>query len=234
MSKPYADAEWGSAPRATVLTFALVALWSVPCDLGAQADVGPRPGAVSFRPAGGVALPAGELGDVLDAGASLGAGVSYHITRHLGLWGGADVQFMSGHTDDSGATFPDTRLLHAGIGGELTLFSGYDLRDDPDPTPFTTTFRIGVGISSLDTEDTLDGGSPAPVALDETYLSFQGGVSAGYQATRRVAVVAGSTAHLMLTDREDTRGLAAVSPEVEVFDVAWSIPVYAGVRITVR
>lgn len=207
-----------------------------PAGLWAQAspDVGPQPGSFGFHGHGGVALPAGALTDVVDPGASLGGGVSHFLTRNFGLWGNADVQFLSGATDDFGNAFPDMRIVHVGAGGELNLFGGFDVRDDPDPTPVTATFRLGVGFSSLDTEDTLDDGSPAPVGFDHTYLTFQGGATAGYQVVPRVNVFVASTAYLMVTDRADTRPLADHSPETEVFDTAWTVPLHAGVRITLR
>lgn len=200
----------------------------------ADPDVGAQPGSFGFEGRAGVALPAGELTGAVDPGATLGAGVSYFLDRHFGVWGGVDVQFLSGATDDVGNTFPDMRMVHAGVGGELNLFGGYDVRDDPDPTPVTATFRLGLGVSDLDTEDTLDGGAPAPLVFEHTYLSFQGGATAGYQVTPRVNVFVGSTAHLILTDLEDTRALAGRSPDVDVFDTAWSVPVHAGVRFTLR
>jgi hypothetical protein len=181
-----------------------------------------------------VAIPAGELRDVIDAGASLGAGVSWFATRHLGLWADGDLQFASGASDDLGNTYPDMRLLQAGIGGEVNLFSGYDVRDAPRPDPFTATFRLGLGLSSLDTEDAADAGGPAPVSFEHTYFNVQGGVMAGYQAAPRVNVYVGSKVYLILTDRADTQVLAAVSSEVDPFDTAWSVPLHAGVRITLR
>lgn len=207
-----------------------------PGPLSGQADpaVGPQPGSFGFHARAGVALPAGGLTAAVDPGASLGAGFSHFLGRHFGLWAGADLQFVSGATDEAGNSFPDMRMLHAGIGGELNLFGGYDLRDDPDPTPVTATFRVGFGLSSLDTEDALDGGGPAPFDFDHTYPSVQGGATAGYQVTPRVNVFVGSRAYLILTDRADTRVFADHSPEADVFDVAWSVPVHAGLRVTLR
>lgn len=237
MSEIQTTADRKHAPALAAGLICVAALLSTaPGPLSAQADpaVGPQPGSFGFHAGAGVALPAGDLTAAVEPGASLAGGVSHFLDRHLGLWGSVDLQFLSGATDDAGNAFPDMRMLHAGVGGELNLFGGYDLRDDPDPTPVTATFRLGLGLSSLDTEDSLDGGGPAPFEFDHTYLSFQGGATAGYQVTPRVNVFVGSTAYLIVTDREDTRVFADHSPEVELFDVAWSVPVRAGLRITLR
>lgn len=219
---------------AAALACAAALLSTAPGPLSAQADpaVGPQPGSFGFHARAGVALPAGELTAAVDPGASLGGGLSHFLGRHFGLWGNVDVQFLSGATDDFGNTFPDMRMLHAGVGGELNLFGGYDLRDDPDPTPVTATFRLGLGLSSLDADDALDGGGPAPFDFDHTYPSVQGGATAGYQVTPRVNVFVGSTAYLVVADREDTRVFADHSPAADEFDVAWSVPVHAGLRVT--
>lgn len=237
MSEIQTTADRKHAPAlAAGLICAAALLSTAPGPLSAQADpaVGPQPGSFGFRAAAGVALPAGDLTAAVEPGASLAGGVSHFLDRHFGLWGSVDLQFLSGATDDAGNAFPDMRMLHAGVGGELNLFGGYDLRDDPDPTPVTATFRLGLGLSSLDTEDRLDGGGPAPFEFDHTYLSFQGGATAGYQVTPRVNVFVGSTAYLIVTDRGDTRVFADHSPEADLFDVAWSVPVRAGLRITLR
>lgn len=200
----------------------------------ADPSVGPQPGGFGFDAGAGVAIPAGQLGEVVDAGASLGGGVTYHLDRRFGLWGAVDVQWMAGAEDDLGTVFPDMRILHAGVGGELNVFGGYDLRDDPHPRPFVTTLRLGLGFTDFATESTLDGGADSPVDYDAMDLSFQGGLTAGWQASPRVKVYLGSTVHMALTEREETAAFAALSPEVDTFDVAWLVPLHAGVRFTTR
>lgn len=224
------------AVAAVAAASAALLLSAAPRALSGQADpaVGPQPGGFGFDAGAGVALPAGELTDVVDPGASLGGGASYFLDRHFGFWGQVDVQFLSGATDDFGNTFPDMQMLHAGVGGELNLFGGYDLRDDPDPTPVTTTLRLGLGLSSIDTPETADGGGPAPFEFDHTYPSVQGGATVGYQVTPRVNVVVESTPYLIIVDRADTRVFSDHSPQADVFDVAWSVPLHAGIRITLR
>jgi hypothetical protein len=223
-------------PLAAAAAVALLALIAPPGEAAAQADpaVGPQPAGFGFDARAGVVIPAGELIEVADAGATLGADVSYHIDRRFGLWGGVDVQWLAGATDDFGTTFPDLRVFHAAVGGELNVFSGYDVRDDPDPTPFITTLRLGIGLTDFSTEATLDGGGPSPVDFDPTELSFQGGLTAGYQASSRVKVYLGSTVHLAITDRADSGAYAELSPEVDAFDAAWLVPVHAGLRFTTR
>lgn len=236
MSPNHVSSARSPSAACLALLVAGAALALAPAGASAQAapHVGPQVGSFGFHGHGGIVLPAGELTGVVDPGASLGGGVSHFLTRNVGLWANTDVQFLSGTTDDVGNTFPDMRMVHVGAGAELNLFRGYELRDDPDPTPVTATFRLGAGFSSLDTEDTLDGDRPSPVAFDHTYLSFHGGATAGYQVAPRVNVFAGSTAYLMVTDREDTRVLDAHSPDADVFDTAWVIPLHAGVRLTLR
>lgn len=211
-------------------------LFAVPAAAAAQADpaVGPQPGGFGFDASAGVAIPSGELSNVVDAGASLAGGVTYHVDRRFGVWGDVDLQWMAGATDDVGTTFPDMRMLHAALGGELNVFGGYDLRDDPHPQPFITTLRVGIGLTDFSTEETLDGGAPSPVDFDPTELSFQGALAAGWQATPRVKVYVSSTVHMALTDRADTGAYAALSPQVETFDTAWVVPVRAGLRFTTR
>lgn len=230
------DRECSPLAVAAALALAGGLLSVAPGPVSGQADpaVGPQPGSFGFDARAGVALPAGGLTAAVDPGASLGGDLSHFLGRHFGLWAGADLQFLSGATDDAGNSFPDMRMLHAGIGGELNLFGGYDLRDDPDPTPFVTTLRLGIGLTDFSTEEALDGGAPSPVAFDPTELSLRGGLTAGWQATPRVKVYLGSTAYLALTDRAETQAYASLSPEVDTFDTAWVVPVQAGVRLTTR
>lgn len=227
---------WGLA--AGVVACAAALLTAVPGAAAAQAQadpaVGPQPGGFGFDVDAGVVIPAGQLMEVTDVGAGLGAGVIYHIDRRFGVWGNVDVQWLSGATDDFGTTFPDLRVFHAAVGGELNVFGGYDLRDDPDPTPFITTLRLGIGLTDFSTESSLDGGAPSPVVFDPTELSFQGGLTAGYQAAPRVNVYVNSTVHLALTDRADSRAYADLSPAVDPFDTALLVPVHLGVRFTTR
>lgn len=205
---------------------AVAAVLTVPVLLLAQEDDAP---VFSVDASGGLAVPAADLDDFTDPGGSVGAGVAVHLGRHVALHAGVDYQRLGGATDTRGTTFPDIDVLHA-LGGLEFLFTEEDRRD----TRWTASLGAGAGISSMVSDETLDGGGPAPVILDARYVSFEGSAKLGYQATSAVNVFFEPRTVVIVSDRADSQVFASLSPDVTPWDVMWVVPLHLGARISLR
>lgn len=197
------------------------ALLAAPLGLAAQDDDGPAAGSVSVDARAGMVAPAADLDDVAQTGASFGGGVAVHLTPRVALRGDVAYQLFSGDTDSDGVEFADMKTL-AATGGVEFLFLSPETR-------WTGSLSLGAGISTLETDDTLDDGSAAPVSADLTSLAVRSGLKLGYRAGERIDVYVQPGVYLVAFDRADTAPFAAASGDVEPFDVGWTIPLQAGV-----
>lgn len=211
---------------------AAAALIFGPAALEAQDDgSAPAPGSVSVTARGGLAIPVDvhQLNAITKTGGSFGGGVSFHVSPRLALAGDVDYQLLQGKVDDdTGTPFPDMDVLNATAGLEVYFVS-------PE-TRWTGILSLGAGISNLKMEATTDDGSPPPGSLsdvDLTGAAFRAGAELGYQATDGVNVFVEPGVYLLALDREETRTIADNTPHLDnPFDVAWIIPLQAGVRLS--
>lgn len=183
----------------------------------------------SVDASGGLAIPATDFDDFTDTGASAGGGVAIHLGRHVALHAGVDYELVRGATDSQGTTFPDIRILHA-LGGVEFLFT----EEDRTTSGWTASLGAGAGISSMVSDETLDGGEQAPVILDARYLSFEGSAKLGYQVTPALNVFLEPRAVVVVTDRADSQVFASLSPDVNPWDTLWVVPLHLGARISLR
>lgn len=206
-----------------------VTLLIAPIALEAQDDAGPEAGTVSVDARGGLAIPIADLDEIAQTGASFGGGVAIHLTRQVALRADAEYQLLSGDR-----TPPPEDLLFADV-TSLVVTGGMEVHFLDPGTRWTGALSLGAGISTFDTDDTTDDGASAPVDLDNlTNLAFRGGTKLGYQVTERLDLYLEPAVYLVVFDREDTQPFGAVSGHVSAFDVGWTIPLQAGVRLHLR
>ncbi|MFW6088879.1 MAG: outer membrane beta-barrel protein [Gemmatimonadota bacterium] len=206
----------GSALLATTL------LLGVSSPANAQHVDGQR---FSIEPRAGIAIPAGDLSDVADAGPGLGLGLAYTLTDRLAVRLDGDVDILSGL--DATATNPegpDVTIWHYGAGLQYALL-------DPASSRWAVDVNLGIGASTFDVDEFSVGASTIDVT--ETYFTANGGLQVGYDVTPGVNVFGRGQAFLMFTDEDDTAVFSAFNPDIDPagFDSAWSIPLSVGVAI---
>lgn len=221
-----------AAARALLVAVALAAvgmLLGPPAALEAQDDdTAPEAGTVSFDPRAGVAVPLADLDEILQTGASIGGGVAIHLSRQVALRADAEYQMFTGARTPS----PEN-LLFADV-NSLNLTGGLDIHFLDPETRWTGSLSLGAGISTLETDETTDDGDPAPVSADLTNLALRTGTKLGYAATDQIDIYLEPAVYLSVLERDETRPFAAMSDHVTPFDVAWVLPIQAGVRIRLR
>lgn len=214
-------------PGLVLAGLAAAALLAGPVALEAQDDApGPSAGTVSVDARGGLAIPVAEMDALAQTGASFGGGVAIHLSRRVALRADGEYQSLTGARTSDGVLFADMSSLTATGGIEVHFL-------DPE-TRWTGSLSLGAGISTLETDDTTDDGTAAPVGADLTNLAFRGGTKLGYQVGDRIDLYLEPAVYLVALDRDDTRPFAAVTGDVSAFDVGWRIPLQAGVRFHLR
>lgn len=215
-------------PGLVLSGLAAAALLSAPAGLGAQQEVAPGGGSISFDARAGAVVPVDEFMDeTTDTGASFGGGAALHLSRHLALRGDVEYQDLSGGTDDAGTRFPDMTLFHA-TGGVEVHFNSPETR-------WTGSLSLGGGMTTLETDATLDGGAASPVSADFSKPSFRGGMKLAYRATHRLDVYFEPAIYLLTFDREDTAAFNAVSEDiVGNKSSGWVLPLQVGLRYRLR
>jgi hypothetical protein len=178
----------------------------------------PTPGKaqLNFEARGGTSIPAGDLADLTDVGGSAGASIGYWIHPRLNLRLDGDVGILPSQR----AALPDLRLWNYGAGLEASVLS--------PASRLTLLARVGAGATTLDTDDF--GGRD----LTLTYFALNGGLTVGYDATRSINLFATGQAYVAFGDEDELRALSSLAPELNGrgVDQLWSIPVQAGIRVT--
>lgn len=169
----------------------------------------------------GVALPAGELSKFQSSGFSWGGGVAFWFTRVVGIRGDIQFDYLVGKTFPTSVKAPDLDLRH--LGGSLVF-------NFPAPQwqsiPLTFMWDLGAGVTRWKTA------SGSSFSFDNSYFSANSGVLIGYQASRNLNIYIGGRAYLMTIDEDDTIVWAALDPTLSTFTTSWSIPVFAGVMVS--
>lgn len=204
---------------------ALVALATLtPGLLDAQEAPPPTGGSVALEAVGGLSIPIDELDVLAKTGASYGAGAAIHLSPTVALQIRGERHHLEGLPDSLGTQFPDLTATHL-TGGLEVHFAEPEVR-------WTGALALGAGISHLDSCDPPDGCFPSAVEdFSVTDLSFRGAMKLGYRVTPALTLYLEPSVYLMTIDRDDSRRFAEVSPELELFDVLWTAPVQAGVRV---
>lgn len=174
-----------------------------------------------FEGRGGVGIPAGELADVADVGPAFGAKIGYELHPRVTLRAAGDVEFLPGADLANGTEAPDLRLWHYNGGVDVQL---------APPTSRWSLIVTGAGGATTIDSDSF-GGVSGGNDFSHTYFTLNGGAQVGYAVSPRVNVFAGGLAYVTFADEEDTVAFATLSPEVDAFDTALSIPLFAGITL---
>jgi len=180
---------------------------------------------ISVDARGGVAVPASDLADLEDVGASLGIGFAYALSSRVSLRIDGDADILSGSDSGvSGSSAPDLNIFHYGGGVAVSLL-------EPGSSRWNLAVNVGAGAATFDSDTFSANGVSQD--FSETYFSTNGGLRIGYDLSSRVNLYASGQAYLMFTDDADTAIFGQVSSEVDPsgFDTAWTIPLTAGLAI---
>lgn len=204
-----------SCSKLSCLAAALALLACVPSGAAAQQRL-------SVEARGGLAVPAGDLADVVGVGGAFGGGVAFRVHPRVALRADFDALFMEGE-EARGELLPGINLFHTVAGVEVTLVpaAGADGR-------FALTGNLGAGTTRLEIETFVAPGGET-FRLRERYATANGGVRLTYALGRSVNVVLGGQGYLTFADEDDTAVLGPLS--VEPFSKVVSFPVTAGLRI---
>ena len=211
---------------ALIATGVLLGVLALPHAAQAQrAGGGSNPFDIDAR--AGVTLPASDIGDVADPGASFGLGLTYWFHHRLGVRLNGDLGLLSGlDADETGTSSesPDIDVWRytLGIVGRIT----------PPASRWDITANLGAGGVSY-SSDEFEGGPVAGQDLSETYFSGTGGVRIGYDVTPSIGLFVGAQAYYDFLDEDDTAAFAqAVPSEVdEGLESGWTFPIQGGIKI---
>ena len=176
---------------------------------------------LDFEIRGGVAVPAGDLGEVGATGAGVGVGLSYELTEMIGLRVDGDLEVLSENRVNGDAIMPRTYLWHYHAGLELDLLEGPD-------SPWRVRARGSAGGTTYDTEEFTAGGDD----FLDTYFSAAGGLSVGRQVRESLEVGVIGQAFFVFTDEERTAEFVRYSSLLNPFSTASSFPVEIYLRWT--
>lgn len=215
--------------RITSATVALLvsgALWASP----AVAQDGPVE--IDFR--GGVAVPSGELSDLMKTSASFGMGLDIPIQNAIAvrvqgsgdLYRGKDIESGIG----SGRAVADLRLTHLQAGPTFAVTGG----DEGSLT--VDLYALGgatIASSERDEYSTGEGGAVI-VDLSTVWPVATGGAQIGYQVTERLEVFASGELNYIIADEDETVDYTrlGVIGSTSGFSSQASIPVTLGLKLS--
>lgn len=169
----------------------------------------------------GVAFPAGEISNFESTGFAWGGGVAFWLTRVVGIRGDIQFDYLVGKSFPTGVRSPDLDLRH--LSGSLVF-------NFPAPqwqsVPLTFMWDLGAGVTNW---KTATGGL---FTFDKSYFTANSGALVGYQASKNFNFFIGARAYLMVIDEDDTIVWAALDPTISTFTTSWSIPVFAGLMVS--
>lgn len=172
----------------------------------------------------GIAIPMGDLADVVDPGPAAGLGFGYYISPRVSVRGDAGLDMLSG-VDVGTESAADVRLWHLNGGFDFSL-------TEPAAGSFAAILNVGGGFTVMDSDRIFDGSSDLFIGTNELYPSVNGGLKLAFDLNEDIAFMVGGQAHLIFADEEDTGRIAGVVSDAEAFDTAVSIPVTAGLRVS--
>lgn len=187
--------------RTTTLTIAALSvlfLGLVPATAVAQTPVH-----LDFR--GGIAVPSGDMSDLMDSSAT------YTVGLDIPLASTVDLRFQGGSDLYKG------KLIESGIGegrdvANLTLTHGHAGVNvgvaEPVSSGFTFDLQglVGASVASSERDAYSTGqGGAVIVDLSTVYPSVVGGVSLGYQFSPRVSAFVGGQGFLIFSDEDETQ-----------------------------
>lgn len=201
---------------------AVAALGLAPSALQAQAA--DTEGFIRYSPVlfstdvrGGVAVAGGDLGDVADAGVTLGAGVAYFLNPRFALRLDGNVDFLQGRDEQPGA--PTIRAWHYTGGFEVHL-------TEPSDPGLSFVFDLGAGGMYFHSDE-FNG-----QRFRDTNFQVKGGARVGVNVSPVVNLFVGGAARMIMANEEGNQDLSAFYG-VEPFETVWTFPLEGGLRINV-
>lgn len=186
----------------------------------------------SFEGRGGVAIPTSDLGDVADAGATLGGGFAYFLNPRFALRLDGNIDFLRAKESTalpSSTGAPNVHVFHYLGGFEVHL-------TDPSTSQGMVALTGGFGGVTFDTDafsfTRANGAQVIGAGYDQTYFALNGGIRLGLNASELVTLFASGRLDVMFGDEEDSQFLAELFG-IQPFGTTVSIPIEGGIRINV-
>lgn len=189
---------------------------------------------VTVKARSGATIPAGNLGDITDAGFNAGLGVGIPLAERVRFTLAGDVSLLS-EIDTDGEfgegeveQFFDDGLRLWSYGGGLE----FDLTD-PAMSDFSMMLSAGAGATTIDPQTTLTGPDTEIQRFDtETRFSANAGVELGYRASENVGLFLGADTRAIFLRSGDFEPAADADDELadQIDDTWWAVPVRAGIQ----
>lgn len=193
-----------------VAALALLVAHPVQAQVGTAVSVARN---LSFEGRAGIAIPAGKLADMEDAGFTAGLGVSYRIANRIRVRADGDLETLLGAVPATGLTATsDLKLWHYGAGVEAELLR-------PILTPWTISAGVGAGATTFDFD---------LATSTKTFFTTSGFARLGYSPDPLVDLFVQGRAYLMFTSAQDFTALGVGG---NLGDRLWSFPITGGVAI---
>jgi hypothetical protein len=211
MSSPMIPAGIGVLVRSAALAAALLTV-------GAQAGVAQS--RLGYELRGGASVPAGDLAEVSDPGASVGVGVDLPLGSRFLFRIDGDLEVLSEDFAgglSSGPIMPKAYLWHYHAGLEMALTG--------DASPWRISLRGGAGGTTYDTEVFSTGDD-----FLDTYFSVNGGLKIGRSTAGSLEWGVIGQAFVVFTDEDRTMEFARESPVLNPFPAASSFPIQIYLR----
>lgn len=182
---------------------------------------------------GGIAVPAGDLADIVDPGPGFTAGLNFQIHDRISIRaeGGADLYKVADISDPtvSGATTagPDMTLTRLDLG---LIFHAVSAEESGG---VWVDADVGGGYHII-TTDNYELALPVDVLsvdLSSGYLGAKGGLTVGYRFHDSISAFVGGDAYLVPLDTDDFSDFTDFDEIDSVPETHWSFPVQAGLRL---
>lgn len=188
---------------------------------------------------GGIGVPAGDLGDAVDAGPAftIGLNVPIHDVVSIRAEGGADFfrgkDALTAVVDGTTfGTFEGPDITHARLNAGVVLHA---ITPEEEDRGLWVDADVGGGIAVLTTETFRRQTGPNRVTtIDESnlYFGLKGGLDLGYRFHESVSAFLAGDAHLALADEDDWQEYRDL--QVDPFGSVLSFPFQAGLRFHFR
>lgn len=210
--------------RKTRVLLASLLVFGLPATVAAQSSE------FSVDVHAGLSAPVGVLGDLTTTGGAYGAGLAWHFSEHVGVRGDFVINRLDNGLDGSGLLLsPPMDLTFMGGGVEIN-FGSPKYQD----LPMTFAINLGVGVTSIDVDETFSAVHPAN-GIDESYLTINFGGQVGYQVIRqgsaRLNLFFKAQPNLILVDSADMLPFSQLLGS-DPFDSVWVVPLTFGARVT--
>lgn len=176
---------------------------------------------------GGLGIPVGDLGDVVNTGPAIGGGIGFFLGPRTVLRLDVDYQDLNEQDFDLAEPFdsgPGIQLLSYTGGLEFLL-------TEPASTGATVTANIGAGGTSFESDEfpTVD---DELTEFSESYFTAVGGLKLGADLVENVTLFASGQYYVIFADEDDTDVFALFrEDDPEGFDTVSSIPLTLGLRV---